>query len=25
VLIDERLDPDPASGGGWWSGWLHRA
>jgi ribosomal protein L11 methyltransferase len=25
VLIDERLDPDPASGGGWWSGWLGRA
>jgi len=25
VLLDERLDPDPAPGGGWWSGWLGRA
>jgi ribosomal protein L11 methyltransferase len=25
LLLDERLDPDPAQGGGWWSGWFGRA
>lgn len=25
VLLDERLDPDPAPGDLWWSGWLGRA
>ncbi len=24
ALLDERLDPDPAPGGAWWSGWLGR-